>query len=259
MLQLKPDVEKLVPVVATKLQQLSSELYSGTAANPGQVAAERSEFLDEIRKQPGLEHFLRPTPYNTLRRVAQHGPVLILNGHADGCDGIIILTAASEPVCVALSSVTVQELYSKRELLKELLGRCNVRTREDSESSRLFGQREGFNFKAPEECFEEILTWLWMNVVEPLYQALASHGIYAGRLWWLPTGAFSGLPLHASAPKDHFIHSYTATLGSLLEARAKRPSIASTPRRLGVVGVTHTGVGKQNHLKGRGNMQHRML
>ncbi|KAJ7817421.1 CHAT domain-containing protein, partial [Mycena leptocephala] len=67
------------------------------------------------------------------------------------------------------------------------------------------------------------------------------------RLWWLPTGAFTGLPLHASPPTDEFIHSYTATLGSLLDAY-KKPS--GTAPKLAVVGVTHTDSNRSNSLKG---------
>ncbi|KAJ7884679.1 CHAT domain-containing protein, partial [Mycena leptocephala] len=69
------------------------------------------------------------------------------------------------------------------------------------------------------------------------------------RLWWLPTGAFTGLPLHASPPIDTFIHSYTATLGSLLDAYAKKPS-SSNQHKFSIVGVTHTGPGRINLLKG---------
>ncbi|KAJ7828720.1 CHAT domain-containing protein, partial [Mycena leptocephala] len=67
------------------------------------------------------------------------------------------------------------------------------------------------------------------------------------RLWWLPTGAFTGLPLHASPPTDEFIHSYTATLGSLLDAYKKS---SHTALKLAVVGVTHTDSNRSNSLKG---------
>ncbi|KAJ7812829.1 CHAT domain-containing protein, partial [Mycena leptocephala] len=68
------------------------------------------------------------------------------------------------------------------------------------------------------------------------------------RLWWLPTGAFTGLPLHASAPTDEYVHSYTATLGSLLDAHAKK--LPSIPPKLIVVGVTHTDSNGANALGG---------
>ncbi|KAJ7693231.1 CHAT domain-containing protein [Mycena rosella] len=74
------------------------------------------------------------------------------------------------------------------------------------------------------------------------------HGVHSGRLWWLPTGAFAALPLHACAPTDQFIHSYTATLSSLVEAYSKKPSESSV--KLGVIGVTHTGSGREQWLPG---------
>jgi hypothetical protein len=64
------------------------------------------------------------------------------------------------------------------------------------------------------------------------------YGISNGRLWWLPTGSFARMPLHASPPTNDFVHSYTTTLGALLEAYTKKPS--ATVPKLAVVGVTHT-------------------
>ncbi|KAJ7506974.1 CHAT domain-containing protein [Mycena galericulata] len=245
MLQLKPDVGKLSTKQAGKLQKLSSELYTGTPNTLGHVAIERKEFLDEIRKEPGLEYFLLPKPYIELCKAAQKGPVVILNSHEGSCDAVIILNSTSEPVSVSLPSITLAELQAQKDTLKDLLNRCGVRSREAS-STRLFGQREGFKYKPTQVYFEEMLAWLWKNVVEPIYVVLKSHGIDKGRIWWLPTGAFTGLPLHASPPSNQFIHSYTATLGSLLDAQSKKSSVP----KVGVVGVTHTGIGSRNQLMG---------
>jgi len=176
---------------------------------------------------------------------------VILSSHPDGCDGIIIPNPTSEPVHIPLSSVTPDILKLKRETLKELLDHCNVRTRDEAPSSRLFGQRENYSRKPTQECFEELLGWLWTHVVGPIYRVLKTHGIFKGRIWWLPTGAFTGLPLHASAQIDKFIHSYTATLGSLLDAYNKKS--ASTTPKFTVVGVTHTGPDRRNFLNGVGH------
>ncbi|KAJ7930712.1 CHAT domain-containing protein [Mycena leptocephala] len=247
MLQLKPDLNKLPPKQADDLQTLSWELYSRTAVNPMDIAIQRKDLLDDIRSQPGLEYFLLPKPYSALCHVAQEGPIVILNSHADGCDGIIILNPTAEPVLVQLPDVTLHLLKSQQLMLRELLSHCNVRTREDSRASRLFGFQERFRSKTTKECFAEMLNWLWENIVDPVYQVLASHGIHSGRLWWLPTGAFAGLPLHACPPTELFIHSYTATLGSLLEARSKNPF---SVLKVGLVGVTHTTPTGGNHLSG---------
>ncbi|KAJ7754387.1 hypothetical protein DFH07DRAFT_773779 [Mycena maculata] len=220
MLQLKPNFDHLSPHQAEELQKLSYELYSGTAVNPRKVAARREELLDDIHNQPGFEYFLLPKPYSVLCHAAQRGPVVILNSHADGCDAIIILNSIAEPVHLPLPSVTFNQLRSKQEML--------------------------MNLRGSEGDLDHLLSWLWKNVVEPVYQGLALHGIHQGRLWWLPSGSFTGLPLHACPPTNQFIHSYTATLGSLLKAQVK----ASNMLKVAVVGVTHTGPHRENYLPG---------
>ncbi|KAJ7766712.1 CHAT domain-containing protein [Mycena metata] len=249
MLQLKPDFDSLQPDQAEDLQQLSLVLYSGTAADPSGLACKRKELLKNIRQQPGFEYYLLPKPYKALCHASQGGPVVILNCDRNGCDGLIILNPTSEPVHVALPNATFDLLKSQQMLLKKLLNRCNVRVRQESASTRLFGHQEMSSSKTIEECFTDLLTWLWNNVVDPVYQVLAAHGLHSGRLWWLPTGSFTGLPLHACPPTNQFIHSYTATLASLLEGQAKP---VTTSHKIGVVGVTHTGLGGVNHLRGVG-------
>ncbi|KAJ6563290.1 CHAT domain-containing protein [Mycena vulgaris] len=256
-LQLKPNVDGLRVDQAERLRQVSSQLHSGTSENAMNLAIERKALLEDIRKQPGLEHFLLPKPYSILCHASQGGPIVILNSHEDSCDAIVILDPASEPVHVPLPDVTLKELQSQRSMLKDLLGYCNVRVRGQSESSRLFGHREGFKTRSTEKCFEDLLTWLWDSVVGPVYQVLKSHGIHHGRLWWLPTGGFTGLPLHASSPTDPFIHSYTATLGSLLDSYSKNSS--NIADKFGVVGVTHTGPGRMNALNGVRDEIHRII
>ncbi|KAJ7894372.1 CHAT domain-containing protein [Mycena leptocephala] len=135
-------------------------------------------------------------------------------------------------------------------MLKELLGRCHAQDPGPFLSFRLGGRHEQFLDKTTEECFKDMLNWLWIQVVRPIYAALKLVGEKSFcRLWWLPTGAFTGLPLHASAPTDEFIHSYTATLGSLLDAYGKKTSMSTVPN-LTVVGVTHTDINRGNSLKG---------
>ncbi|KAJ6558770.1 CHAT domain-containing protein [Mycena vulgaris] len=237
MLELKPDVKKLQPDQAQKLLSISSELYSGKSTDSMQLANDRNDLLESIRIQPGLEYFLLPKPYDALRHASQGGPVVILSSHRHHCDVIIIANPTLKPIHVPLPNVTLDLLESHRAILKELLGYCNVRLRRELPSSRLFGQRERFSSKTPQECFADMLAWLWTH-----------HGIDKGRLWWLPTGAFAGLPLHASPPTDEFIHSYTATIGALIDAHAKKSS--STAPKFVVVGVTHTGPGDSKFLKG---------
>ncbi|KAJ7463172.1 CHAT domain-containing protein [Mycena latifolia] len=250
-LQLKAEVDQLPTGQQQNFRRLSFELYSEASTDPTKVlntVNQRDQLLVEIRQQPGLEYFLRPKTYTILREASKGGPVVVLNSNQNGCDGIIIPNPTSNPVHVPLPNVTLDALESHQATLLDALGRCNVRTRADSASTRLFGQQERFTCKSTEECFSDILSWLWENVVSPVYRSLRTCGIEGGRLWWLPTGAFTGLPLHASSPDDQFIHSYTATLGSLLGAYAKKSS--SSAPKVGVVGVTHTGSSGLSYLHG---------
>ncbi|KAJ7198992.1 CHAT domain-containing protein [Mycena pura] len=246
MLQLKTNTDQLPLEQANKLQFLSSELYSEASPNPKELATEWQDLLKEIHQIKGLESFLLPKAYEDLCLASQGGPVVILTSHNDHCDGIIIPNPKSDPVHVLLPHVTPDMLKSQHTRLSELLRHYNVRKRGETVSTRLFGQKEQFELKKPEESFSDLLAWLHTYIVSPVYQTLELHGICDGRLWWLPTGAFTGLPLHACSPTTQFIQSYTSTLGSLLDAYTKIPSAVP---KVGIVGVEDTSYGS-NYLPG---------
>ncbi|KAJ6620515.1 CHAT domain-containing protein, partial [Mycena sp. CBHHK59/15] len=215
MLQLKPNVDGLPQADREQLEYLSSQLYSGTSEDLHHVTSARNALLDKIREYPGFEYFLRPAPYKDLCQASKNGPIVILNAHKAHCDAIVLVTPASDPLHIPLAGVTLEGLEYQRTLLKDLLQRCN-------------------------ESFQDVLAWLWTHVVANIFTALKSHGILHGRLWWCPTGAFTGLPLHAASPSDQFIHSYTSTLGALLEGNSKSLSKLRASPTVGVVGVTHS-------------------
>ncbi|KAJ7907861.1 CHAT domain-containing protein [Mycena leptocephala] len=168
MLQLKTDVDVLPPDQAKELLQLSSQLYGGTFTDPITITEDRNKLLKEIRKDPRFQYFLLPKPYNDLCHAAQGGPVIILTSHKDHCDALILYNPTSDPVTVPLPTATLELLNKQRDTLKDLLRYCHVRNR--------------FTHKPTKEYFEDMLNWLWMNVVDPVYQVLKSHGILNGRL-----------------------------------------------------------------------------
>jgi hypothetical protein len=153
-------------------QQLSLKLYSRAHDTSNTLVNERNTLLKEIREQPGFENFLLPKPYNVLCQASQGGPVVILNSHKTSCDGIIILNPTSEPVHVAFPMVTLELLESQRTFLKQLLGHCRVRIRGESASIRLQGYQEQFKSKTSAEHFSDMLSWLWIHIVGPVYEVL---------------------------------------------------------------------------------------
>ncbi|KAJ7277673.1 CHAT domain-containing protein, partial [Mycena rebaudengoi] len=248
LLQLKTNVDFLPQMEADKLRLLSVDLYSGKAEHPQRVAADRNTLINEIRNRPGLENFLRPRPYRDLCQASQHGPIVILNSQHDHCDSIILLNPTSDPLHLALSLVSVDHLKAQKSLLRDLIKGRNVRSRELPQA-RLYGYQEGI-----EVGMDGYLSWVWTCIVQPIYVTLNAvgstplNGITSGRLWWCPTGDFTGLPLHAADSTDQFIQSYTPTLGALLEANSK--PLSADPPHIGLVGVTHTGPQRDQELPG---------
>ncbi|KAJ7683898.1 CHAT domain-containing protein [Mycena rosella] len=239
MLQLKTEVDSLPQGDAKKLEQLSSQLYDQKSPDLLAIAADRNKLLQDIRQRPGFKYFLCPKSFKELRGASQKGPVVMLNSHKEHCDAIVILNPTSDPVHIPLLDVAVEKLFYYQTLLQDILQRSNSRTRQ-SDSSRLFGSWECTISKPIDECFEEMLTWLWKVVVQPIYNALEFYGVTKGRLWWCPVGVFTSLPIHAAAPSDQFIQSYTSTLGALLNSSSKKSKM---PAKLGIVGVTHSNHG----------------
>ncbi|KAJ6617152.1 CHAT domain-containing protein [Mycena sp. CBHHK59/15] len=244
MLHLKADTKGIPQDKAERFCWLSSQLYGGICEKPLAIVNGRTELLSGIKKQPGFENFLEPKAYKALSQAAQDGPIIILNSHQDHCDAIVLLNPKSNPIHVPLLDVTLDGLECQQRILKDVLNDCNVRSRH-SEATRLLGSRE-----ATQNSFDDIIMWLWTKIVAHIYMALESHGIIAGRIWWCPTGAFTKLPLHAAAPSDQFVQSYTSTLGALLQANSKKSTTSDALPTIGVVGVTHSGPGRYAALPG---------
>ena len=99
-----------------------------------------------------------------------------------------------------------------------------------------------------QEAIRQVLAWLWDNAAGPVLDALGYRepppaGQPWPRLWWVPGGLLSLLPIHAaghhtSPPDpgcrtvmDRVISSYTPTIGALAHARAT--SAAPVPAKSG--------------------------
>ncbi|KAJ7229878.1 CHAT domain-containing protein [Mycena pura] len=246
MLQLKTKADNIPEPYKERFQELSSELYTGLAADPAKVASERNTLLEKIRVCSGFENFLRPMSYDDISRACRNGPVIVLNAGSRRCDALILRRPRAEPIHIPLPEVSSENLEQQRSTLLKVLRHCNARTRE-VQSSRLFGRREGLSSKSTAEYFEDILNWLWKSVISPLLQVLESDEYAEGRIWWCLTGAFVGLPVHAASKSDKFIHSYTSTLGALNDGYLRNSSAIPT---VGVVGVTHSRKASEGILPG---------
>ncbi|KAJ7161190.1 CHAT domain-containing protein [Mycena filopes] len=186
-----------------------------------------TEILNEIRAVEGFAAFLLTPSFETLRTVAEEGPVVLFNIGEGRCDAII--THKGSPLRL------VQLPESSPSLLDHLAAKLR-------DISRL-----EHDFRA--RGLTMVLRELWRAVVHPVVEVLLSTvGVeLKSRIWWCPTAQLCALPIHAAGPYTHgqrnlpdiFCSSYTPTLNALITARAGSPSTVNCPRLL-VIGQPDT-------------------
>jgi hypothetical protein len=184
----------------------------GLMAKQQELLEERDALISRIRGLSGLENFLLPVSFDTLRSAASHGLVIMIN-HCKWRSDIIIILHDSPPSLVT----TPHNFFGRANRLKEKL--LGIRQRCGPDSSQYA------------RTLASVLSDLYELVGEPVIKRLNELGIpEQSRVWWCPTSAFGYLPLHAMGPipsagkekryfSDMYISSYTPTLSSLITSR----------------------------------------
>ncbi|MFI5953244.1 CHAT domain-containing protein [Cryptosporangium sp. NPDC051539] len=205
---------------------------------PG-VAHQHDELLNRIRQVPGFEHFLRPAPFDVLRRAAQGGTIVLLNVSDEGCHALAVTTdrATAIPLPIDVGTVAAQTFVYLNAL-------------EELEAAPA-GTPDG---DAAEAHLDQTLAWLWDAVAGPVLDALGHTDTPADgrpwpRVWWCPTSGLTMLPIHAAgyhgaadgrAVIDRVVSSHTPTLGALLRARRPSTTPAAGARSVLAIGLPRT-------------------
>jgi tetratricopeptide (TPR) repeat protein len=221
---------------------VSAHRADAELASYREAAAAMDDVLDRLRRVPGLERFLLPPDVRRLVREAP-GPVVVLNAGHHRCDALVVHAGTVEALPLpGLTSGTV----------RAELRRLQTATRAAADAGLAPVDRD----RAEAEV-TGVLDRLWQAVTAPVLRALARRGLVATaasprdparrpRLWWCPTGPFSGLPLHACAARgavpdrvlgaasvlDLVVSSYTPTLTAL--HRGRDTVLPASPRVLAV-------------------------
>jgi len=159
--------------------------------------------------------------------LAPDGPVVAVNLSAHGCHALIMTT--DDVLAVPLPDINAQKVTH--------------RSRAFQISLEIVSSHEGAGFVAEDRwaatrTLDQTLAWLWDSIAEPVLAALGHStppvpGVELPRLWWMPTGMLSFLPLHAAGHHtafdgrsvlDHVVSSYTPTLRVLTHARTRSVS-----------------------------------
>jgi hypothetical protein len=195
--------------------------------------------IAEVRALDGYAGFLEPKPFGALSRVADSGPVVLVNLDDHRCDALIV-SGGRVRLC-RLPGLTLGDCVT---WANRLLSAFTDRRGLDAGVARANSIQVLF----------AVLEWLWDTICRPVLTDLgyldAARTRTAARLprvWWCPTGPLTMLPLHAAGRYrdpgagrlcDAAVSSYTPTLTALLRSRDRFPHSAHP--QVTVIGMPST-------------------
>ena len=184
-----------------------------------QLSKELEDIVARIRGQEGFRSFLDRPSFESLRRAAVGGPVILVNVSRRRCDALIVLNDAS-PRLVPLPDTSLDELTELSAGFYRML-----------QTTSGVGEE-----KIREREIVVVLRTLWDAIIRPIVDELTPLVPRGGRIWWCPTSKLTTLPLHVAGPyrkgalnlPNIYVSSYTPTLAALIRAR-HRPSLFTSP------------------------------
>lgn len=195
------------------------EAAQDRGAQQRRLLKEYEELLAEIRNKPGFDQYLRPAQWADLIAQAEQGSLVIPNISEYRSDALILSNGTLR---------TVELPHANHNALRYAADRM-LNALEKSKTAWLHRDRDA-QLRAQSEI-GAVLAWLWDAIAEPVLGDLdiagpPEPGQPWPRMWWIPTGLLSLLPLHAAQRGDKclldwVICSYTPTVQALRVARGQ--------------------------------------
>ena len=195
---------------------------------------ERNSLISHIQSLPGFEHFLKPPPFDFLKCVTSHGPVIIVNQTQ---------IDIPEAIRVNFPSHIILLLKDLRPFVISTPSSFSDRANQLENDLLRVRNKKGLDSKDYDRTLASVLADLYELVGKRVIERLRKFKVpEKSRVWWCPTGAFCSLPLHAMGPipsddgkelyfSDLYIPSYTPSLSALIESR-KRGSLSDASDNL---------------------------
>lgn len=199
----------------------STESFTVTTELVGEdrhaLAEEWEQLIGEIRRESGFKRFLQPPRVSDLlSATANKGPVVVVN--VSGLRSDALLLTGRRVRLLPLPDMGYAEVVRRTDAFVTAV-------RDAGDASVPLGRQ-----LAAQQTVLETLEWLWSALAEPVLDALGigprpSNGpvrLPWPRLWWIPTGALTALPLHAAGGvPDRVVSSYAPTITSLTIAQTR--------------------------------------
>ncbi|EPS45867.1 hypothetical protein H072_279 [Dactylellina haptotyla CBS 200.50] len=161
-----------------------------------------SGLIATIRSKPGFDNFLLPPTETEMKNAACFGPIVVINVSPYRCDAFLI--ERNQIRILELPNLIPKDAHSK---------------------ARDLPVHPNASF-----LVTETLEWLWDVLCRPILDALGfKHAISDDnwpRIWWIPTGLLSKLPLHAAGYHeqgetvlDRVMSSYASSIKALIYGR----------------------------------------
>jgi tetratricopeptide (TPR) repeat protein len=170
----KPSLANTLREIANKLKTAGSRSPNSTtptndsdtledaAQKHRRLAEQYDQLVNEARRIPGFESFLRPKKASELIGAARTGPVVIINVHAHQGDALVLLPHQTEIKHVPLPQLSEEGVTKVRAELERSLQKHGIRNRG---VRRVPAAQE-------EDGFERALSTLWMDIVKPVLDSL---------------------------------------------------------------------------------------
>ncbi|MEV2189794.1 CHAT domain-containing protein [Streptomyces phaeochromogenes] len=191
------------------------------------TSRELDALIDRIRAHRGFEDFLRPLTAAHLRSLAAEGPIVVLNHASRDCYALIV---TRELITALRLEPEADEITNTGLRLRGALAEINALGPARPSPKELI---------TAAATVRDALSWTWHKIVHPILGLaecadLVRDGDPWPRIWWMPTGAFHSLPLHAAqcaspgcapggcgAALDSVVSSYVPGFQTLAYARAR--------------------------------------
>ncbi|KAJ6450898.1 CHAT domain-containing protein [Mycena sanguinolenta] len=181
------------------------------------------DVVEQIRGIPGgnWENFLKPAPFDTLRKADEEGPVIIPIISKYRSDVLIIHGGQGDPHVISLGGTNIAQYIGAFSNRFKKIG--------DTLQSREFSPREA------QQATKSLVLDLQApgGICALVFAKLAELRVpKKSRIWWMLPGKSTFLPFHASSRK--YVSSYTTSLSALLDSRRRALPASSQPTLLAV-------------------------